>query len=78
MFVFCYRKCGKPVKPKVTIQVASDTGQSKELVTPLPILAAFFHEDTSIMIAHGNNVLLTFENVVSIFIFLQKSRKHFY
>lgn len=58
------RKCTKPIKPKVTLQVASDTGQTKDVVTPIPIIAALFHNDTSIMLAHGHNLILTFENVV--------------
>lgn len=61
--LFHFRKCGKPLKPKVTLQVAADSGQSKDIVSSIPILAARFQNDASLLIAYGSN-FITFENVV--------------
>lgn len=56
-----HSKCGKPVKPRVTIQVASDTNDS--IVTPIPIIGATFQPNANLTIAYGNHLFLQFENV---------------
>ncbi|KAI4471388.1 wd repeat-containing protein 43 [Holotrichia oblita] len=53
-------KRNKPLKPKTTIQIASDTGQN---VFPIPIMGAQFQKDLSLLICHGSSILLTFENI---------------
>lgn len=57
-------KCSKPLKPKVTVQVASDTGQSqsKDAVQPIPIFGAK-KQGSNILIAYGSPVFLSFETV---------------
>lgn len=52
------------MKPKTTIQVVSDTGQSKDTVIPIRIVGAVYRDDDTICIGHGSEILLTFENVV--------------
>lgn len=59
------RKCGKPLKPKTTLQVASDGSQNNSAVIPIPIIGAFLQSNNSLTIGYGNNLLLTFENMVS-------------
>ncbi|XP_057651400.1 WD repeat-containing protein 43 [Diorhabda carinulata] len=56
-------KSDKPLKPKTTIQVVSDTGQTAEMVTPIRIAGAFFIDNETICIGHGSEILLTFENI---------------
>ncbi|KAG5899254.1 hypothetical protein JTB14_035432 [Gonioctena quinquepunctata] len=56
-------KCGKPLKPKTTIQVVSDTGQTKDVVTPLRIIGAIYRDDKTLCIGHGTEILITFENL---------------
>ena len=65
-YVCYYRKCQKPLKPKVTVQIASDTSQSKESVQPIPIIGAHPQGD-EILICHGTPVVLSFETIVSMF-----------
>lgn len=57
-------KCSKPLKPRVTVQIASDTGQSqsKDAVLPIPILGAK-KQGSNILIAHGSSVFLSFETI---------------
>ena len=66
-----YRKCPKPLKPKVTVQIASDTGQSqsKDAVQPIPIFGAK-KRGSSILIAYGSPVFLSFETIVSVIVTL--------
>ena len=66
-----YRKCSKPLKPKVTVQIASDTGQSqsKDAVQPIPILGAK-KQGSDILIAYGNPIFLSFETIVSVIVTL--------
>jgi hypothetical protein len=63
--------CSKPLKPRVTVQIASDTGQSqsKDAVQPIPILGAK-KQGSNILIAHGSPVLLSFETIVSVIFIL--------
>ncbi|KAJ8959403.1 hypothetical protein NQ318_022091 [Aromia moschata] len=56
-------KCNKPLKPKTTVQVVSDAGQSKELVKPIRIVGALFRDDETLCVGHGTEVALTFENI---------------
>ncbi|KDR13291.1 WD repeat-containing protein 43 [Zootermopsis nevadensis] len=55
-------KCSKPLKPKVTVQIATDTGQSKDAVQRIPILGAM-KLGSGIIIAHGSPVFLSFETI---------------
>lgn len=55
-------KCSKPMKPAVTVQIASDTGQSKDAVQPIPILGAV-KQGPNILIAYGSPVFLSFESI---------------
>lgn len=64
LYFVAYRKCSKPLKPKVTIQIASDTSQSKDAVQPIPILGAL-KQGSDILIAHGSPIFLSFETIVS-------------
>ena len=66
-----YRKCSKPLKPKVTVQIASDTGQnqSKDAVQPIPIFGAK-KQGSNILIAYGSPVFLSFETIVSVVVTL--------
>lgn len=57
-------KCAKPVKPRVTIQVVSDTGQTDSIVSPIPIVGAIFKANTNLTIGYGNSLFLRFEDVV--------------
>ncbi|PSN32314.1 WD repeat-containing protein 43 [Blattella germanica] len=55
-------KCQKPLKPKVTVQIASDVSQNKEAVQPIPVIGAFLI-GSDILIAHGSSVFLSFETI---------------
>ncbi|KAF2897424.1 hypothetical protein ILUMI_08750 [Ignelater luminosus] len=57
-------KCNKPIKPKTTLQIASDVGHSNAVVVPIPIVSVFLHQDLSLTIGHGSEIVLSFENVV--------------
>ncbi|KAK9882917.1 hypothetical protein WA026_023765 [Henosepilachna vigintioctopunctata] len=56
-------RSSKPMKPKSTIQVVSDTGQKKDTITSIPIVSCFFRSEDSLMITHGNSILLKFEDI---------------
>ncbi|CAH0546158.1 unnamed protein product [Brassicogethes aeneus] len=56
-------KCGKPLKPKTTLQVVSDTGQNKSLVVPIKIFGSIFRDDNTLCIGHGTEIIITFENI---------------
>ncbi|XP_069677542.1 WD repeat-containing protein 43 isoform X2 [Periplaneta americana] len=53
-------KCAKPLKPKVTVKIASDMGQTKDAVQPIPIIGAL-KQGTNILLAHGSPLYLSFE-----------------
>jgi hypothetical protein len=59
------------LKPKVTVQIAADTGQSqsKDAVQPIPILGVK-KRGTNILIAYGSPVFLSFETIVSVIVTL--------
>lgn len=60
---------GKPFKPKVTIEVASDTDNN---VTPVPIIAAlldFNIDEQSLLLGYGDRLFLQFELIVSSILF---------
>lgn len=61
---FC-RRCPKPLKPTLTVQVATDSARSKESVEPLSIVSALSTFKQELKIAYGSGILLSFENVVS-------------
>lgn len=63
---FYFRKCGKPLKPKLTVMIASDTGQSKSKVTPISILSVQLCPNFRAQIVYGQAPFLAFESVVSI------------
>jgi hypothetical protein len=56
------------MKPAVTVQIASDTGQSKDAVQPIPILRAV-KQGPNILVAYGSPVFLSFESIVSMSLF---------
>lgn len=59
-------KCGKPLKPKTTIQIASDNSENKStIISPIPVINVAFKNDASLMLCHGFLSLLVFEDVVS-------------
>lgn len=60
----CFRKCNKPLKPKTTIQVVSD---SKESIIPIHITAGNYRDAQTLCISYGNSVVQTFEDIVSLF-----------
>ncbi|KAK4873052.1 hypothetical protein RN001_015081 [Aquatica leii] len=55
-------KCSKPLKSKTILQVAQQN--QSNTVALIPIVAAYVNDDKSLLIAHGNDVTLVFENVV--------------
>ncbi|KAJ8920002.1 hypothetical protein NQ315_006532, partial [Exocentrus adspersus] len=64
--VYCHTlngKCNKPFKPKTTLQVVSDTGQSNETVTPIRIMGVIYRDDETLCIGYGTEIILTFENI---------------
>lgn len=57
---------GKPIKPKVTIEVASDADNN---VIPIPIIAALLdynNDEQSLLLGYGDRLFLQFELIVSI------------
>jgi hypothetical protein len=62
------RKCTKPSKPHLTIQIAQSNLPEDAPVEPIPILAARFNSDglKQILVTYGDTFNLRFENVVSI------------
>lgn len=53
----------KPIKPKVTIEVASD---HSDIVAPIPLLAASIEHSVSqqsLLVAYGSRALLQFEHI---------------
>ncbi|CAG9816276.1 unnamed protein product [Phaedon cochleariae] len=57
-------KCGKPLKPKTTVQVVTDTGQTNDVVSPIRIMGAIYRDEETLCIGHGTDILLTFENLL--------------
>lgn len=51
------------MKPKTTIQVIADTGKSSDLVSPIRIFGAIYRDSKTLCIGHGNELILTFENI---------------
>lgn len=64
--VFYFRKCGKPLKPKLTAMIASDTGQTKAKVIPISILSVQLRNNIRAQIVYGLAPFLAFESIVSI------------
>ncbi|XP_046675247.1 WD repeat-containing protein 43 isoform X1 [Homalodisca vitripennis] len=56
-------KCGKPLKPTLTVMVAFDTGQSKTRVPPLTILGAHLYSQLRALIVYGQSPFLAFESI---------------
>lgn len=55
----------KPIKPKITIEIASDAGSTVE---PVPIVTATLSlsaNDQSILVGYGDRDFLHFEQIVS-------------
>lgn len=65
-FHFCNRKCGTPLKPKVIVMIASDAGQNRTKVSPIPIVAAQLNTKKKVKIVYGSIPFLAFETIVSI------------
>jgi hypothetical protein len=61
------RKCVKPSKPHLTIQIAQSNLPEDAPVESIPILAARFNADSlkQILVTYGDTFNLRFENVVS-------------
>ncbi|XP_034244251.1 WD repeat-containing protein 43 [Thrips palmi] len=57
-------RCPKPLKPTLTVQVATDSARSKESVEPLSIVSALCTLKQELKIAYGSAAFLSFENVV--------------
>ena len=57
-----FRRVKKPLKPKVTVQVAT------EMPLPIPLLGAYFSADieSTLMFAYGNFMKPSFEKAVSL------------
>ena len=64
VFQFFFRRIKKPLKPKVVIQVATD---SSDVPLPVPLLGAFFTADleSTVVFAYGNFMKPIFEKAVS-------------
>jgi hypothetical protein len=60
---FLNRKIKRPLKPKVTIQIAS-SGDSNSIPKPIQILAARLCEDQRLLLVYGNYLKPMFEKVV--------------
>ena len=58
------RRVKKPLKPKVTIQIATDAA---DITLPIPLLGACFSPDieSTLMFAYGNFLKPSFEKTVS-------------
>lgn len=59
----------KPVKPKVTIEIASD---QSDTVEPIPVVTASITlgvQRQSLLVGYGDRQFLHFENIVSPFFF---------
>lgn len=63
-----HSRCVKPLKPALTVQVATDTATGK--VEPIPIVSAAFIFKEELRIAYGTGCFLAFENVVSLYFYL--------
>lgn len=61
---FFRKKSNKPIKPKTTVQVVSDSA-NEETVTPIHITAASYRSAESLCICYGSAVVQTFEDIVS-------------
>ncbi|XP_018327212.1 WD repeat-containing protein 43 [Agrilus planipennis] len=57
-------RSNKPLKPKQTIQVVSNTSENEGTVIPIPILCATIGDNMRLLIGHGNHVMMTFESVI--------------
>ncbi|GLH15348.1 WD repeat-containing protein 43 [Gryllus bimaculatus] len=58
-------KCAKPIKPKLTVQIAARSSQSqnKEAVMPIPIVGATLCDSNTIHLVHGTIPFLVFEKI---------------
>lgn len=63
MFYSINRKVKKPLKPKLTIQIAS-SGGSDSVPKPIQVLASHLCEDQRLLIVYGNYLKPVFEKVV--------------
>lgn len=64
-FFFCRLKSETPIKPKVTLEIVSD---SSNCVVPVPAIVAsleFSHTNKKILLGYGNFQTIKFENIVS-------------
>ncbi|KAK3922503.1 WD repeat-containing protein 43 [Frankliniella fusca] len=56
--------CRKPLKPFLSVQMATDSARGKESVEPIPIVSAVFVFKNELRIVYGTGTYLAFENVV--------------
>ncbi|XP_015833864.1 WD repeat-containing protein 43 isoform X2 [Tribolium castaneum] len=56
------KKSNKPIKPKTTIQIVSDSG-TKDAVNPIYITAAAYRSAETLCICYGSAVVQTFEDI---------------
>lgn len=64
--LLCFRKkSNKPIKPKTTIQIVSDSRED-EVVSPMYITAAQYRDVEALCICYGSAVAQTFEDIVSL------------
>ena len=64
IFFYFRTNPAKPIKPKVTIEIASD---SADMVEPIPIITAslnFSNKDQTLLIGYGDRNFLRFETIV--------------
>ncbi|XP_015604522.1 WD repeat-containing protein 43 [Cephus cinctus] len=54
--------CSKPIKPSISILIASDASQ-KDLVQQVPVLLGQLTEDAKLLLAYGSYLNLTFEKL---------------
>ncbi|KAK7580325.1 hypothetical protein V9T40_000954 [Parthenolecanium corni] len=57
------KKHRKPAKPKLTIQIAAESEDSKAKVEQIPIVGSAFCDENSAHIAYGGELILSFEKL---------------
>lgn len=69
MYWHVYRRRKKPLKPSVSLQLASSTSNRDDIPKPIPVLCSYVANDVdrTVVFAHGNFVKPVFEKMVGIF-----------
>lgn len=60
------KKHTKPIKPKLSVQIASESDNSKTQVDQIPIVGANSCDENVAYIAYGSDLILSFEKLVFI------------